>query len=214
MMQTPWDRAPDVGQRAVDRRIACILRQSRSHDRTAPTPPELYVRKTAPDGVKSTVLVSQSQLPGHEGEPAPNGSVPGGNTAMSEESDGASYVYASPDGSQAFFASIDQLTSAAPANGSVKEYDFDVNTGSLTYLPGVTGPIVGLRQRRVETSSSRIRRPRRPSWSSGAPARAGVRSRRSRRCRRGDPMSAPGAIECGWVGVRVQDQFAAARRLQ
>ncbi len=96
----------------------------------APTPPELYVRETAADGVKSTMLVSQSQLPGHEGEPAPDG-----------PNAGAGYVYASPDGSQAFFASTDRLTSAAPANGSVKEYDYDLETGSLTYLPGVTGSI-------------------------------------------------------------------------
>ncbi len=88
--------------------------------------PELYVRKTAPDGAKSTVLVSQSQLPGHEGEPAPHA---------------VSFVYGSPDGSQAFFASVDRLTSAAPSDGSGKEYDFDVDTGSLTYLPGVSGSI-------------------------------------------------------------------------
>ncbi len=58
------------------------------------------------------------------------------------EPDGATYVYGSPDGSQAFFASVDRLTSAAPSDGAVKEYDFDVATGSLTYLPGVSGPIV------------------------------------------------------------------------
>ena len=111
----------------------------------APTPPELYVREIAADGVKSTVLVSQSQLPGHEGEPAPDGPVPVENTATSEDDsitvDGASYVYASPDGSQAFFASTDRLTTAAPANGAVKEYDYDLDTGLLTYLPGVTGSI-------------------------------------------------------------------------
>lgn len=108
--------------------------------------PELYVRKTAPDGSKSTVLVSQSQLPEHEGEPAPNGPVDVPNAEREDVEDagpiGSSYVYGSPDGSQAFFASVDRLTSGAPSGGSVKEYDFDVDTGSLTYLPGVSGPIV------------------------------------------------------------------------
>ncbi len=108
--------------------------------------PELYVRKMAPDGSKSTVLVSQSQLPGHEGEPAPDGpaDIPNAEREDIEHAEpiGASYVYGSPDGSQAFFASVDRLTSVAPSDGSVKEYDFDVNTGSLTYLPGVSGPIV------------------------------------------------------------------------
>ncbi len=53
-----------------------------------------------------------------------------------------SYVFASPDGSQAFFQSEDQLTAEAPAGASAKTYDFDVNTGVLTYLPGVAGQIV------------------------------------------------------------------------
>jgi hypothetical protein len=108
--------------------------------------PELYVRKTAPNGTKSTVLVSQSQLPGHEGEAASDGPVkiPSATLRRSLENEpaGETYVYASPDGSQAFFASVDRLTSAAPSDSSVKEYDFNVDTGSLTYLPDVVGPIV------------------------------------------------------------------------
>jgi hypothetical protein len=109
--------------------------------------PELYVRETAPDSTKRTVLVSQSQLTGHEGEPAPDGPIKVGNAPnrfgqRSREPAGETYVYASPDGSQAFFASVDRLTSAAPNDGSIKEYDFNVDTGSLTYLPGVVGPIV------------------------------------------------------------------------
>jgi hypothetical protein len=109
--------------------------------------PELYVRETAPDGNKRTVLVSRSQIPGHEGEAAPDGPIkvenaPNERFAHSREPAGETYLYASPDGSQAFFASMDQLTSAAPSDGSVKEYDFNVATGSLTYLPSVSGPIL------------------------------------------------------------------------
>jgi hypothetical protein len=101
-------------------------------------PPELYARKTAPGGTKSTVLVSKSELPGNEGEPAPSGPV----SVANAHGEGITYVYASPDGSQAFFKSVDRLTSAAPSDGSVKEYDFGLGTGTLTYLPGVSGPVV------------------------------------------------------------------------
>jgi hypothetical protein len=112
-------------------------------DVPAGTPPELYVRETAADGSKSTVLVSQSQLPGHVGEPAPNGTVAMPDALnISKISGGQSYVYASANGSQAFFASRDRLTLAAPEDGEVKEYDFDVDTGVLTYLPNVRGAIV------------------------------------------------------------------------
>jgi hypothetical protein len=105
-------------------------------------PPELYVRDIGADGAKRSVLVSRSMLPGHEGEPAPDGPVDMVNTPVENASPaGASYVYASADGSQAFFASVDQLTSAAPADGSTKWYDYSLDTGSVTYLPGVTGSI-------------------------------------------------------------------------
>ncbi len=106
-------------------------------------PPELYVREVASDGSKSTVLVSQSQLPGHVGEPALDGPVSVGDALSTWETfKQASYVYASADGSQAFFASRDRLTAVAPEDSEVKEYQFDVSTGALTYLPGVAGPIV------------------------------------------------------------------------
>lgn len=89
--------------------------------------PELYNRETAPDGSKFSVLVSRSNLPEHEGEPAP---------------DGAAFAYASPDGSQVFFTSVDRLTSDAPENTEAKMYDFDVETGSLAYLSAITGRIL------------------------------------------------------------------------
>jgi hypothetical protein len=106
-------------------------------------PPELYVRENG----EKTVLVSQSQLPGEVGEPAPGGPLrmPNPTRNVGPQDDG-SYVFASPDGSQAFFQSEDQLTSDAPegppGDTSAKTYDFDVNTGALTYLPGVVGQIV------------------------------------------------------------------------
>lgn len=109
-------------------------------------PPELYVRE---HGTK-TVLVSQDTLsPEVGGLPA---GAPGGVAQIPEQAiadrgySNSRYVFASPDGSQAFFQSEDQLVSGAPegppGNASPKTYDFDVETGSLTYLPGVVGQIV------------------------------------------------------------------------
>lgn len=119
-----------------------------SPDPSVGAPVELYVRETAPDGTKKTVLISQSQLPGHIGEPAPDGvaAVPTAeweSAALREGGPGSpSYVYASPDGSHAFFQSVDQLTSDAPNDGTSKQYVFDLDTGSLEYLPELTGSIV------------------------------------------------------------------------
>jgi hypothetical protein len=110
---------------------------------------ELYVRETAADGAQSTVLVSRDTLLAPVNglpAPAPHGALkirfPMGDyegEALSSShlfrtfSEG--YLYASPDGSHAFFATEDQLTSAAPGGGGM--YEFNTLTGTLTYLPGV-----------------------------------------------------------------------------
>lgn len=106
-------------------------------------PTELYVHKTDSDGAQSTALVStDTLLPPVEGLPAgaPHGpirvSYP--SEAGSHCGSSGSFVYASPDGSRAFFESVDRLTADAPSDQSIKEYEFDVETGTLTYLPGVT----------------------------------------------------------------------------
>jgi len=93
--------------------------------------PELYVRETGADGRHNTVLVSRTEL----GQPATHGPL-----ALARPSflGFPSYVFASPDGSQAFFESTDRLTSKAPESPFPKEYDFDVETGTMTYLPEVT----------------------------------------------------------------------------
>jgi hypothetical protein len=109
-------------------------------------PPELYVRENG----EKTVLVSQDTLlPEVDGLPAPAPDGALGFTGSSLNTVGhslnTSFVYASPDGSQAFFESKDALTKpaeeASPGT-EPKMYDFDVNTGALTYLPGVVGQIV------------------------------------------------------------------------
>ncbi len=102
-------------------------------------PPELYVRENG----EKTVLVSQDTLlPEVNGLPAP---APDGALGFPGSSGKPSFVYASRDGSQAFFESEDALTKPAEEaspGAEPKMYDFDVNTGSLTYLPGVVGQIV------------------------------------------------------------------------
>ena len=120
-------------------------------------PPEAYVRETAPDGSQSTELVSEDPLlPKVNGLPAP-------------APHGTSFIYASPDGSHAFFQSTDQLTSEAPNDTKLKTYDFNVESDSLRYLPEVVGSIVASAQdgssftfENTATSPTELER-----WSSG-----------------------------------------------
>jgi hypothetical protein len=118
--------------------------QNGGHNNCATNPPELYVRE---DGTR-TLLVSKDTLrPEVGGLPAaaPSG-VQGTLFSFNQPTeDYISYVFASPDGSQAFFQSEDALTKPAEEAGlgtAPKTYDFDVDTGALTYLPGVVGKIV------------------------------------------------------------------------
>jgi len=109
--------------------------------------PQLYVRE---DGER-TQLVSRDVLTSEVGEPpAPS---PHGPLAVETvppvhgvPADSLSYVFASPDGSQAFFESSDRLARSAdgtePAGPGPWTYDFSTGTGTLTYLPGVVGPIL------------------------------------------------------------------------
>jgi hypothetical protein len=103
--------------------------------------PELYVHETAADGSSHTDLVTRSELPGHEGQPAPHGPVA---TRQPNQflGNSTSYAYASSDGSKVFFTSTDQLTRDAPSDESLKEYAFKTTSGMVTYLPGVAPPLL------------------------------------------------------------------------
>jgi hypothetical protein len=141
---------PDDQPQALDNEVstdgsrAFFVSPDPAHS-TPADPPELYVRETAPDGSKSTVLVSEDTLlPNVNGlpAPAPNGVLSVANTPIKNGThDGETYVYAAPDGTRAFFNSSDQLTNSAPSDSSVKEYEHDLKTGTLTYLPGVSGSL-------------------------------------------------------------------------
>lgn len=111
-------------------------------------PPELYLRKPGADGQKVSVLVSASRLPGHEGEPAADGLTAVkppwiGATQNSTKPDFGTYINGSADGSHVFFTTTDRLTAEAPEDEKVKEYDYDVANGSLSYVP-IVGPIVAV----------------------------------------------------------------------
>ena len=121
--------------------------QSLGENNCTVDPPELYVRES---GEKTLLVSLDTSLPELSGLPA---AAPGGVLQMHNPTedfagigqDPGSYVFAAPDGSQAFFQSTEDLTEAAkqdsPGN-EPKTYDFDVETGALTYLPGVVGQIV------------------------------------------------------------------------
>jgi hypothetical protein len=95
-------------------------------------PPQLYARVNG----DRTVLISRSELTG-----LPSVSGVDAATGLSRTS---SYAYGSPDGSKAFFTSEEQLTSDAPQPepGLLDEYQFDLATNTLSYLPGVSAPIL------------------------------------------------------------------------
>jgi hypothetical protein len=111
-------------------------------------PPELYVRE---NGEETQLVSRDTLLPDVGGLPV---AAPDSVSEMPNPNDGNDFgaahagsdVFASSDGSQAFFQSEDKLTGDAPEGppGDVapKTYDFNVDTGILTYLPGVVGQIV------------------------------------------------------------------------
>jgi hypothetical protein len=101
------------------------------------------MREQHESGPATTVLISRDELNG--GTPA-SGSGP--ETAVAPvDTQWASqaYVYASPDGSRAFFQSMDKLTDAErggePTGSGPWTYEFDVAAEKLHYIPGVVGPI-------------------------------------------------------------------------
>jgi hypothetical protein len=97
-------------------------------------PIQLYVRR----GGHSTLV---SHLPGGAAAPSGVASVPGmGSNLFSKGNH--EYVYGSPDGKTAIFQSVDALTPDAPNNSSQKAYRYDVETDTVSYLPGVGSTIV------------------------------------------------------------------------
>jgi hypothetical protein len=130
---------------------SCVEAGAGGENDCAVDPPELYVRE---NGAKTVLVSRDTPLSEADGRLA---AAPGGVLEMfhheyysklfkgSGRFAQGSYVFASPDGSQAFFQSNEALTKPAEAlspGAGPKTYDFDVDTGSLTYLPNVVGEIV------------------------------------------------------------------------
>jgi hypothetical protein len=128
--------SPEPDASSIANPIACAAEPPCSTE-----PPELYVREPGPAGTRQSVLISRSELPGHEGEAAPDGAVSIPGTYANSF---GSYAYPSSDGTRVFFASADRLSPEAPANTATKVYEYDLETGELTYLPEISGAIVAV----------------------------------------------------------------------
>lgn len=105
--------------------------------------PELYVREPGPSGSKVSVLISRSEMPGHEGEPAPTGVARMQGFQNLGRGNGTD-AFPTPDGTHVFFSSTSQLTPAAPSNKAAKIYEYDMATEATRYLPEVTGSVVAV----------------------------------------------------------------------
>lgn len=110
--------------------------------------PQLYVREIMPSGERKSVLVSHSELPGQQGKEAEDGVSVWGNPPGESYEPGQTYVYGSPDGSHAYFASRSLLTSDAPKRTKViVQLPWNTNGGTFTITAkgegteGTTGPI-------------------------------------------------------------------------
>jgi hypothetical protein len=131
------------------------------HATEAGTPTELYVREQT-DGPR-TVLVSRDELlPKISGEPAPAPGSGGEAAVMpvkTKAGPAQAYVFASADGSRAFFESIDKLAKSASGEepSGTGPWTYEINfeeekdqgkpeEGKLTYLPGVVGQIAASSQ--------------------------------------------------------------------
>jgi hypothetical protein len=117
------------------------------HNDCSKNPPQLYVRE---HGKRTQLISRDTLLPEPSDAPAPGGILQMLNHSDQREPEvggavGGSFVFASPDGSHAFFQSTEPLTPAAAElspGTEPKTYDFDLATGSLTFLPGVQGEIL------------------------------------------------------------------------
>ena len=125
----------DDGTRAV------FLSPQPGSNAPASDPVELYLRESSSGGSARSVLVSKSEI---TGEPAssPPLRIPG-FAPEHATSNGITYAFAAPDGSRVFFDDLQQLTADAPNDESVKQYEYDVASETVRYLPGVAGDAEG-----------------------------------------------------------------------
>jgi hypothetical protein len=134
---------PLLNQVSEDGSKAFFVSPEPAHATEAGTPTELYVREQHENEPATTALVSRDELNG--GTPAPGSGAETAVTPVNTPWAPQAYAYASPDGSRAFFQSMDKLTDAEhggePTGSGPWTYEFDVTAEKLHYLPGVLGSI-------------------------------------------------------------------------
>jgi DNA-binding beta-propeller fold protein YncE len=134
---------PFLNEVSADGSKAFFVSPEPEHANEAGTPTELYVREQHENGPATTALVSRDELNG--GAPAQGSGAETAVMPIDTQWAPTAYVYASPDGSRAFFESMDKLTDAGhggePVGSGPWTYEFNVSTEKVTYLPGVVGPI-------------------------------------------------------------------------
>jgi NHL repeat len=139
---------PFLNEVSKDGSKAFFVSPEPEHATEAGTPTELYVREQHEHGPATTTLVSRDELNG--GMPAPGSGAETAVAPVNTQWAPKAYVYASPDGSRAFFESMDKLTDAGhggePIGSGPWTYEFNVSTEKVTYLPGVVGPIAASSQ--------------------------------------------------------------------
>jgi hypothetical protein len=113
-------------------------------------PVELYLREHG-----QTKLVSKNEFGGGEPSPTYQELVPGATGITATEQPGCvaggcsreDYVYATEDGSRAYFMSRNVLATGdhgeSPSGSGPWTYRYDTETGKVTYMPGIDGPILG-----------------------------------------------------------------------
>jgi hypothetical protein len=155
---SPWGAVPAASQTSAERYpSAFALRNQVSQDGAkaffvspqpeyaseAGAPTELYLREQTATGSRS-VLVSRDELNG--GIAAAGSGSETAVTPVRTTAGHSSYVYASPDGSRAFFESQDTLarsaTGESPEGPGPWMYEFNTAQDKVTYIPGVTGNIL------------------------------------------------------------------------
>ena len=128
-------------QVSEDGKRAVFVSPQPASNAPASDPVEIYLRESTGAGPSRSLLVSKSQITG-----LPASSPPLRISDVAPEhatSDGVTYAFASPDGSRVFFDDLQQLTADAPNDESVKQYEYNAETETLHYLPGVAGSFEG-----------------------------------------------------------------------
>jgi hypothetical protein len=135
---TPRDQnnftSPETTSHQVSRDGSTLLFVSPDPGVFPPAGPvtQLYLRR---DG--RSVLVSHTP----SGAPAPSGVLPVQAYNQHPDPYAHQFAYGSADGKTVIFQTTDALTTDAPSDSSQKAYRYDVPSGAVSYLPGVTGTI-------------------------------------------------------------------------